>query len=195
MLRHPGAPFYAMGCAGAAIPCVTEFKGLTSLRVDNDCQEPGSKVMSRSTAVLLAASLALLGVAGIAHADTVYEWTDAHGEVHYSDQWVPGAKVITTATAHAQADAASQGIRNESEAADNQLKEQQDARAVQQDEAKARAAQCTQDKEQYQRLIQSRRVYTVDKKSGERHYLSDAEADAERLKARQAMEADCGTGS
>lgn len=152
--------------------------------------------MSRSIVVLLAASLAaLLGVAGIAHADTVYEWTDAHGEVHYSDQWVPGAKVITTATAHGQADAARQGIQDESQAADNQLKERQDARAVQQDEAKARAAQCTQDKAQYQRLIQSRRVYTVDKKSGERHYLSDADADAARLKARQAMEADCGAGS
>ena len=65
---------------------------------------------------------------------------------------------------------------------------------MQDDVAKARAAQCTQDKSQYQKLIQSRRIYTTDK-SGERHYLSDADADAARLKARQAMEADCGSGS
>lgn len=150
--------------------------------------------MSRSIAVLLAASLAaLFGAAGIAHADTVYEWTDAHGEVHYTDQWVPGAKVITTTTARAQPDAAMQGIQSEDKAADNQIRNQQDAEAVQRDEAKARAEQCTKDKAVYQQLIQTRRIYTVDK-SGGRHYLSDADADAARVKARQAMEADCGSG-
>jgi Domain of unknown function (DUF4124) len=151
--------------------------------------------MSRSIAVLLAASLAaFLGVAGSAHADTVYEWTDAHGEVHYTDQWVPGAKVITTTTAHVRSDAAMQGIQSEDKAADSEIKDQQDAEAVQQDEAKARAAQCAKDKAVYQQLIQVRHIYTTDK-SGERHYLSDADADAARVKARQAMEADCGSGS
>lgn len=151
--------------------------------------------MSRSIAVLLATSMAaLLGVAGIARADVVYEWTDAQGQVHYTDQWVPGAKVITTTTAHAAASSAMQGIKSENQAASDQTRDQQDTQAVQQDEAKARAAQCTQDKAEYQKLIQSRRIFTVDK-SGERHYLSDADADAARVKARQAMEADCGTGS
>ncbi len=151
--------------------------------------------MSRSIAVLLATSMAaLLGVAGIARADVVYEWTDAQGQVHYTDQWVPGAKVITTTTARATASSAMQGIQSENKAASDQTRDQQDTQAVQQDESKARAAQCTQDKAEYQKLIQSRRIFTVDK-SGERHYLSDADADAARVKARQAMEADCGTGS
>lgn len=152
--------------------------------------------MSRSTAVLLATSMAaLLGVAAIARADVVYKWTDAKGEVHYTDQWVPGAKVIRTETAHAVATpGATQGIQSESKAASSQLAQQQDAQAVQQDEAKARAERCTQEKAEYQQLIQSRRIYTTDK-SGQRQYLSDADADAARLKARQAMDADCGTGS
>lgn len=152
--------------------------------------------MSRSIAVLLATSMAaLLGVAAIARADVVYEWKDAKGEVHYTDQWVPGAKVIRTETAHGSATAgAMQAIQSESKAASSQLAQQQDAQAVQQDEAKARAERCTQDKAEYQRMIQSRRIYTTDK-SGQRQYLSDADADAARLKAHQAMEADCGTGT
>jgi hypothetical protein len=138
---------------------------------------------------------ALLGVAAIARADVVYEWTDAKGEMHYTDQWVPGAKIIKTDAAHGSAaPGAMQGIQGESKAASSQLAQQQDAQAVQQDEAKIRAERCTQDKAEYQRMIQSRRIYTTDK-SGQRQYLSDADADAARLKARQAMDADCGSGS
>ena len=152
--------------------------------------------MSRSTVFLLATSMAvLLGAAGTARADTVYEWTDAHGQVHYTDQWVPGAKVVRTDTIRRPADSsATQAIQNESNAASHDLKEQQEAQSVQADEAKARAARCAQDKEQYQRMIESRRIYTTDK-SGNRTYLSDADADAARLQAKQAMDADCGSGS
>ncbi len=148
--------------------------------------------MSRSTVFLLATTMAvLLGAVGAARADTVYEWTDAHGQVHYTDQWVPGAKVVRTDTIHRAADAsATQGIQNESNAASHDLKQQQEVQSVQQDEAKARAARCTQDKEQYQKMIESRRIYTTDK-SGNRTYLSDADADAARLQAKQAMDADC----
>jgi hypothetical protein len=155
--------------------------------------------MSRAIVILLAASIVtLLGAAGIARADdggVVYEWTDAHGQVHYTDQWVPGAKLIRIQTAHGQADSgAMQGIQSESNAASRDVKQQADTQAVQDDVAKARAAQCAQDKAQYQKLIESRRIFTTDK-NGNRQYLSDADADAARLKARQAMEADCGTGS
>jgi hypothetical protein len=140
----------------------------------------------------------LLGAVGTARADVVYEWTDAHGQVHYTDQWVPGAKVVTTGAAHRPADSgatgATQGIQKESDAASGALKQQQEAQAVQDDEAKARAARCEQDKQQYQKLIESRRIFTTDK-SGQRTYLSDADADAMRLQARQAMDADCGSGT
>jgi len=150
--------------------------------------------MSRSTVFLLATSMAvLLGAVGAARADTVYEWTDAHGQVHYTDQWVPGAKVVRTDTIHRPADSsATQGIQNESNAASQGIKQQQEAQSVQEDEAKVRAARCAQDKEQYQKLLESRRIYTTDK-SGNRTYLSDADADAARLQAKQAMDADCGS--
>jgi Domain of unknown function (DUF4124) len=152
----------------------------------------GVKVMQRSIVILLAAS-ALAGLAGIAHADVVYQWTDAKGQVHYTDQWVPGAKLIRTETAHPSTTGTTPGIQSASNAADGQIKQQNAAQAVQADEDKARAARCTQEKTEYQKLIDSRRIYTTDK-SGERHYLSDSDADAARVKARQAMDADCGSG-
>lgn len=153
--------------------------------------------MPRFTAILLAASIAiLLAGTGIARADDghfVYEWTDAHGEMHYTDQWVPGAKLIRIQTARGAADpAARQGIQSESNAASNEVNQEQEAEAMQKDKDKARADQCTQAKAQYQSLIDSRRVYTVDK-SGQRHYLSDKEADAARVQAREAMQAACGS--
>ena len=153
--------------------------------------------MSRSTVILLATSMAvLLGAVGTARADTVYEWTDAKGQLHYTDQWVPGARLVRTDTAHKPAadSSAAQGIQKAGDAASQGLKQQEEAQAVQQDEAKARADRCTKETAVYQQLLQSRRIYTTDK-SGERTYLSDADADAARLKARQAMDADCGTTS
>lgn len=149
--------------------------------------------MPRSTVILLAASMAtLMGAIGVARADTVYEWTDAKGQVHYTDQWVPGAKVVRTDTGHnPSAAGATPGTQSQSDAASQDIKQQQDEQAEQQDEAKVRATRCTADKTEYQRLLQSRRLYTTDK-NGDKQYLSDADADAARLKARQAMEADCG---
>ena len=153
--------------------------------------------MSRFKPVLLATSIAvLLGAVGIARADgVVYEWTDAHGEVHYTDQWVPGAKLVRVQTGHQAASdsSAMQGIQRESDAASAQVKQDQDTQAVQEDEARVRAARCAKEKADYKTLIDSRRIFTTDK-NGDRHYLSDEEADAARLKARQAMEADCGSG-
>ncbi|HJS90757.1 MAG TPA: DUF4124 domain-containing protein [Steroidobacteraceae bacterium] len=154
--------------------------------------------MSRSIVILLAASAVLVAAAGLARADehVVYEWTDAQGQVHYTDQWKPGAKLIRVETANQAASdpSAMQGIQNESNAASRDVKQDADAQAVQEDVAKARATQCARDKVHYQQLIQSRRLFTTGK-SGERHYLSDADADALRVKARQAMEADCGASS
>ena len=153
--------------------------------------------MPRSTVILLATSMVvLLGAVGAAHADTVYEWTDAKGQVHYTDQWVPGAKLIKADTAHRpKADStATQGIQNESDAASKGIKQEAEAQAVQDDEAKARAQRCNQEKSEYLRMIQSRRIYTT-YKNGERQYLSDSDADAARLKAREAMDADCNASS
>jgi hypothetical protein len=150
--------------------------------------------MPRFTIILLAASVTAL-LAGVALAGThvVYEWTDAHGEVHYTDQWKPGAKLIRIQTADPSAGdtSAMQGIQSESDAASHELRHQQAAEAVQRDEAKIQAARCAQAKAQYKSMMDSRRIYTTDK-SGQRQYLSDSAAEAARVKALEAMQTDCG---
>jgi hypothetical protein len=65
------------------------------------------------------------------------------------------------------------------------------AQAVQKDVSAARAAQCKDAQTKYQKSIEARRVYRMNK-DGEREYLSDSEADQMRLNARLEMEQSCG---
>ena len=64
--------------------------------------------------------------------------------------------------------------------------------AVQKDVSAARAEQCKQAREKYQKSVEARRTYRVNQ-AGEREYLSDAEADQGRLNARLEMERSCGS--
>ena len=124
--------------------------------------------MSRPIAILLATSIAaLLGAAGVAHADVVYQWTDAKGQVHYTDQWVPGAKLIRTETSRSSAAGnGANGSQSGSNAADGQIKQQAAAQEVQQDQDKVRAARCVVEKAEYQKLLDSRRIFTTDTSGG-----------------------------
>jgi hypothetical protein len=59
-----------------------------------------------------------------------------------------------------------------------------------------RAEQCKQLKEQYAKVIQARRIYQPSAdSSAPKQFMSDAEADAERVKTRQAMDEACADGS
>ena len=144
------------------------------------------------TAVLLAGAFAS------AHAD-VYRWVDKHGVVHYSDEWRPGATRIITATGTARGSSGANStpapsIAAEDQEANRQIERAADARAVQAAEAKLRAKRCKKAKAVYQRLIFARRLFTTGK-NGQRHYMSDAEANASRVKARAIMNQFCGTHS
>ena len=58
--------------------------------------------------------------------------------------------------------------------------------------AAVRAEQCKQLKEQYDKVIHARRIYQASAdSSAPKQYMSDAEADAERVKTRQAMDEAC----
>ena len=59
-----------------------------------------------------------------------------------------------------------------------------------------KAEQCKQLKDQYDKVIHARRIYTSQPgadASAPKQYMSDAEADAERVKTRQAMDEACGS--
>jgi hypothetical protein len=136
-------------------------------------------------------TVAVALVAVVARAD-VWRWIDDHGQVQYSDRWQPGAELIKTDHPH--------GPSNVSDApkapavadrASAQLSQEAAQRAVKKDEAAARSEQCKQAKERYDKLIISRRVYR-EGKNGEREYLSEDQAEQQRMQARLDMDQACG---
>jgi hypothetical protein len=135
---------------------------------------------------------ALAGVVGTAYAD-VYKTIDAQGQVHYSDQWTPGAVLIKgenpPVTNSAPAAAA-----NDRTSPDDSTKAA--AAKVQADVEATRAEQCKELKEQYAKVIRARRIYQPSTdantdSSAPKQYMTDAEADAERVKTREAMDEAC----
>jgi hypothetical protein len=141
------------------------------------------------TGVLLAAAALSAG----ARAD-IWKWVDANGHVQYSDRWSPGAVLIKGERPPSNASSSDQKqlAASDKEVTD-QLNREQAARQVQRDEAAAHADQCKQAKDHYDQLIQARRVYT--ESNGDRQYLSDQQADQERVQAKLAMDSACGTDS
>ena len=142
--------------------------------------------------------LIFAGAVSIARAD-VFRWVDEQGEVHYSDRWVPGSVLIKTNKPHptVEADAPQRGsepskVAAAGQRASGQLAQQATAQAVKQDVAKAREQQCKQAKERYEQAIQARHI-SKPTKDGEREYLSDAEANAYRVQAREAVKELCGS--
>ena len=148
---------------------------------------------------MLRSSLALAALALVvstAEAD-VYKTVDAQGQPHYSDQWSPGAVLIKSNSGRGEpspppaAPSSSSAPDSNKTATDKQV--QADVQAV-------RAQQCKDLKEQYDREIHARPIYQAPDNSGggsatsssaPRQYMTDAEADAERVKTRQAMDAAC----
>jgi hypothetical protein len=147
-------------------------------------------------------SIALAALATVvitAHAD-VYKSIDAQGQVRYSDQWSPGATLIKSDRNHllidpdantAGADQKKPAVPNDHTPADAAAK-QAAQKAVDSDLAAARAVECKRLQDQYDKLIHARRVMQADSgPNGERQFMTDAEADAERVKTKQAMDEAC----
>lgn len=154
--------------------------------------------MARTTIYFsLLAGVLLAGALASAHAD-VYRWVDKHGVVHYTDEWRPGATRIVTATGTASGSGGAPASTAPStasgdQAANQQIQQAADQRAVHSAEAKVRAERCAKAKSVYHQLIFARRLYTVGK-NGQRHYMSDAQADAARVKARALVNEFCTSG-
>ncbi len=138
------------------------------------------------TAVALAATL----VATAARAD-IWKWVDAAGHVQYSDRWTPGAVLIKGEHTSSNAAADQKPLESADKQITSQLNKEEAQRQVQRDEAAARADQCKKAKDHYDQLIQARRIYT--ESNGDRQYLSDAQADQERVQAKMDMDSACGS--
>jgi Domain of unknown function (DUF4124) len=136
----------------------------------------------------------------------VYRSVDAQGQVHYSDSPTPGAELIHVrnlglpATNVATSAPVSNGAAGNPRAAAgastppaDPAKQQAAQQAVQKDVAQTRADQCKQATTDYNQSVDARRIYKTGA-NGEREYLSDADADQQRLNLRLAMESLCGSG-
>jgi hypothetical protein len=141
---------------------------------------------------LIALTLAALPLAAFAD---VYRSVDAQGHVQYSDTYSPGAQLISTAediSAAAAADAQRSAgqLEQHGDEISDQLANDAAARQVAKDKADAQAAQCKQATQAYQSAIQARRLYTM-AADGQRQYMSDEQADQQRVAYKQAMDAAC----
>jgi hypothetical protein len=153
---------------------------------------------------LAISTLLCAGVVSVAQAD-VFRWVDDHGSVHYSDQWVPGSEVIKSSSPKPRGGSDTPSRTSFSAPKVNGSTSQDNAaKAVKQDLAKVREQQCKEAKDRYDKAIQARRIYksgpTSDKskdtdRPDDRQYLSDEEADAYRVKARQDVQDYCGASA
>ena len=145
---------------------------------------------------LLCAAALALAAAAAAHAD-VYKSVDADGQVRYSDVWTPGATLLKglslkngelTAT-QADSKSAPPVATNDHTPDPSKLAAQ---KAVAQDVAASKADQCQALKDQYAKEIRARRITKPGSTADDPQYMSDTEADAERVKTKQAMDETCG---
>jgi hypothetical protein len=145
--------------------------------------------MLRSFLALAAFAL----VVSTAEAD-VYKTVDAQGEPHYTEQWSPGAVLIKSNSGRVEPSPPAQPPKVSSAPDPNKEATKQ----VQSDVQAVRAQQCKDLKAQYDREIHARRIFQAPDAAGgatdssaPKQYMTDAEADAERVKTRQAMDDAC----
>ncbi len=155
--------------------------------------------MRRVAAATLLMSLAITA----AQAD-VYRSVDAQGQVHYSDTPTPGAELVhvqrggggiafnSTAAAAKSSSAATASPTAAKAPPQDPLAKEAAEKAVQQDVEQTRADQCTKAKSDYEAAIAARRIYKSGT-DGERQYLTDEEAEQQRVNLHQAMDTACGS--
>jgi hypothetical protein len=139
------------------------------------------------------ASLLLGDAFSPARAD-VYRTVDAQGHVSYSDR--PNSAAAQKATVEVQQADPAEAARLSKEQAILKAEEDQrnkrqfiDAKHKEQ-QARAQQAACANARSRYNVLKDSTRVFKLDA-DGNRAYYTDAEADARRAEARQAMAVAC----
>jgi hypothetical protein len=144
-------------------------------------------------------SLALsLSVLGTAAAGDIY--CDPHGH-DCTDRPTPGWILVRSdqprraddsASSNSAASTPATGKPPTDASANSQIEQQKARQAMQGDVAAKRAEQCKQAQDRYQKDIEYRRLYRIDK-DGNQTYLTDDEADNERVRAKIDVDQYCGS--
>jgi hypothetical protein len=143
--------------------------------------------------MLIATVVSLLAATVTHAAGEVYGWKDAGGNWHYSDQPMPGAKLMKGSQqkipAAAMPSPAPAAIPTDPAGAP--VVSPEVAQQVRAEAAIAKTEQCKKAEASYKAAVESRRIYKTDA-NGNRTYLSSAEIDAARLQARSNRDLACG---
>ena len=136
------------------------------------------------TAVLILSA----GLASSASASEIYKWTDAEGNVHYTDKPIDPSyehvAIVSRPTDNARVQAQTQArLERKATAAEEAANAPEGpTRDELRAEAEERAQKCSMYQERVIRFEQAHRLYRADE-SGERVYLDDSEIDEARQKA------------
>jgi hypothetical protein len=137
----------------------------------------------------------------VAQAGDVYKYVDERGVTLYTDKPMPGAVLVSRdvqrpgevtqrAAAAQQTANANALIASNQRIADNQTNARA-AEAVAKDLEASRAERCKQARTDYEKTINSRKLYEQ-QENGERKFLNDAETAQARVDARKRVDAICG---
>lgn len=125
----------------------------------------------------------------------VYTWTDAQGNVHYSDKPVAGAQAVDVRSARTDPALIEAERRKAEEAQAAEAEAQQKAAEAEQEsaaEAARRAGNCEKARVRLSAILGAQRPYRTSA-DGERHYLSSEEIDAEIREAEGGVAQWCGS--
>ena len=142
--------------------------------------------------LLFATLIAWSGMAGA----VVYKWVDAQGKVQYGDRPPDGvhAEVVELLGTHvaraAPASKTSAAAPPKTATTDDEATK----KAVSEDVEQARAKQCADAQDRYKKLIDGRHLYTTGP-DGQRQYLTSDQIDAQRLSAKQDIDAACNSST
>lgn len=148
----------------------------------------------KQVAVVLAGIL----LAGAAGAGDVYVTKDAKGNTVYTDtpQTLPAEKMavqgqgVSQPAAAQQSSSEMQQYKAQDQAYEKSQAQQAEARKAAEDSAADRAKRCTDARQQYQDVMNSRRLYD-EGPNGERTYLTSEQIDKARANAKEVMDQFC----
>jgi len=123
----------------------------------------------------------------------VYKWTDAQGKLQYGDRPPDGvhAEVVEILGTHSGRTAAASAVPDSHTPAPTPSGvTPQEKKTVEQDVESARAKQCADAQDRYQKLIEGRHLYKTGD-DGEKQFLTSEQIDTERLNAKRDVDAVC----
>jgi hypothetical protein len=152
-------------------------------------------------AVIAGLVICAVGSSESAQAGDVYKYVDERGATMYTDKPIPGAVLVSTGAQRPPEVAARTYAANQA-AANSQLNASEQRIAAAQDNTRVaanvakdleatRVERCKKARDQYQRSINSQRLYRATP-DGKREYLNDADLAQARVSAAKQVETICG---